>query len=185
MKKIFLLIGIIFLLSMAMQAQDIEKTQSKSKMISLMIKEGSEATIYIDGIKYDSEILELLDQTKIWSFMVMKGEAAQKKYGEEHVLFILTDKYREDESVKKRVKEAVRANGIPVSENEKGMEDAIIVIDGEIVSKSVFKNYSVDNIEKVNILKDEESLKKYNTKVGVIVVTTKAARKEEKKQKKQ
>jgi len=136
------------------------QSRPNDKSLFLKVKDGEPIAIIIDGKKYDSDILDILDQDKIATAAVLNGEFAMKKYNEPNVIVIITRKEKEKMAQQRK-------------KDKPGLEDAIVVIDGEVVSKEVFKNFPVEKIESVNILKDEKSLKKYNTKVGVILVTTK------------
>ena len=76
MKRLLLTFGMISLFIFAGQAQDnkiiIEKKE-KGKNTFVKIKEGVKHHVFIDGIKYDSEILDLIDPEKIESVSIYKG----------------------------------------------------------------------------------------------------------------
>lgn len=185
MKKIFLVIGLVSLFTMASLAQNknisiqkvkdsdsttvFVKSNPNDKNLFLKVKDGEQITVIIDGKKYDSEIIDLLDQDKIASVAVLNGETAMKKYNEPNVILIITKKWKK-EWAQQRI--------------EKGTEDPIVIVDGKQISKEEFKTFPHESVESINVLKDDESKKKYKTEVGVILITTKAAGKEEKKQKK-
>lgn len=178
MRKIVLIICVLGLFTMSSKAQEgkiiIQKvadtcissafvqTEKQDKTLFIKIKEGADVKIIINGKKYDSDVIDILDQDLIASAFIPNKETAMKKYNEPNVVVILTKKEKE-EWAKQRI--------------EKGTKDPIVLIDGKQISAAEFKAYNVDDIESVNVLKDEESLKKYNTKVGVILVTTKKKRK--------
>ena len=180
MRKLFLTLGIIGLLIFSLQAQDANVTLRKvqdqdsttifvqtklnDKSLFLKAKEGANIAIYIDGKKYDSDILDILDQDKIATAAVLNGEFAMEKYNEPNVILIITKKEKEKMGQQRK-------------ENKNGMEEALIFIDGKEVTKEEFnlflKSDDQKGIVNINVLKDEKSLKKYNTKVGVVLVTTK------------
>lgn len=181
MKKISLVIGLVSLFTTASLAQDpnifikqmkdsdsvtlFVQSRPDDKSLFLKVKEGESVAIYIDGKKYDSEILDLLDQDKIAKVSVLNGEFAMKKYNEPNVILIFTKKENQNRAQQKIGKE---------------VEDPIVIVDGKQISKEELKTFPPDRIESINVLKDEESLKKYNTEVGVILVTTKAEKKQKK-----
>lgn len=181
MKKIFLVMGLVGLFAMASLAQNantfihdanisIKKikandsttlfVQSKphDKNLYLKVKEGEPIAIYIDGKRYDSDILDILDQDKIATVAVLNGENAMKKYNEPNVILIITKK-----EMKTMAQQRI----------ENGNEDPIVIIDGKPVSKDELKKLSPNDFKAIKVLKDEDSKKKYNTEVGVIMVTTK------------
>lgn len=185
MKKSFLIIGLVSLFAMAASAQNantfihdanifIKKikdndsttlfVQSKpnDKRLFLKVKDGEPIAIYIEGKRYDSDILDILDQDKISSVAVLNGEFAMKKYKEPNVILIITKKGKEN-----RAQQRI----------ENGVEYPIVIIDGKQVSKEELKKIPKDVILSVNVLKDEKSKKKYKTEVGVIMVTTKKGNK--------
>jgi hypothetical protein len=81
-----------------------------------------------------------------------------KKYNEPNVVMLITKKGKEDRAQQRK---------------EMGSPDPIYIIDGKQASKEQLKELDSNVIESITVLKDEKSLKKYNTKVGVILVTTK------------
>lgn len=174
MRKLFLTLSIICLYVFNSLAQDanitIQKVQNQDsttifvqtkpndKSLFLKVKEGVDIAIYIDGKKYDSDILDILDQSKIATAAILNGEFAMKKYNEPNVILIITKKEKEKMAQQRK---------------EMGSPDPIYIIDGKQASKEQLKELDINIIESVNVLKDEKTLKKYNTKVGVILVTTK------------
>lgn len=174
MKKIILALSILILFPILSFAQKgkvtiqkvkdtisstpVVQTEKYDKDILIKIKEGVEVTIIIDGKKYDSDVIDILDQDKISSAFILTKESALKKYNEPNVVMILTKKEKEKMAQQR---------------NEKGAPDPIYIIDGKTVNRAQFTEYDVNDIESVNVLKDEESKKKYNTEVGVIMITTK------------
>lgn len=180
MRKLFLTLSIICLYVFNSLAQDanitIQKVQNQDsttifvqtkpndKSLFLKVKEGADIAIYIDGKKYDSDILDILDQSKIATAAILNGEFAMKKYNEPNVILIITKKEKEKMSQQRK-------------EDKSGMEEALIFIDGKEVTKEEFnlflKSDDQKGIVNINVLKDEKTLKKYNTKVGVILITTK------------
>ena len=180
MRKLFLIISAICLYTINSIAQDanftIQKVQESDsttifvqtkpneKSVFLKVKKGADIAIYIDGKKYDSDILDILDQDKIATAAVLNGEFAMKKYNEPNVILIITKKEKDKMAQRRK-------------EDKNGFGDALIFIDGKKVTKEelnvFFKTHKQEGIVSINVLKDEKSLKKYNTKVGVILVTTK------------
>lgn len=183
MRKLFLTLGIVSLLTFSIQAQEktnevVKTKESKSAFVE--IKDGAKPDVYIDGKKYDSEILDLIDPDKIKSISVYKGESAMEKFQTENVIEIITKK---NESRKKKADtkkdnmnitvKSDRINIISYGKANDNEKHPVIIIDGKLKNKEEMKELSPDDIEQIEVLKDEKTLKKYNTKVGVILITTK------------
>ena len=64
----------------------------KEDRLDIKIHEDSKADVYIDGKKYDSAILNLLDSDKIATIDVLKGEKAIAKYNAPNGVIIVTSK---------------------------------------------------------------------------------------------
>ncbi|MCK5538316.1 MAG: hypothetical protein KAI79_15930, partial [Bacteroidales bacterium] len=82
MKKL-LFICFLIGITISIQAQVVKvesKNDEKKEVLTVKVKDGKQPDVYIDGKKYDSEILELLDQNKIESISVIKEEQAIKEY---------------------------------------------------------------------------------------------------------
>lgn len=169
MKKILLLCFLIGI-TVILQAQVVKvesKNDNKKEKIIIKVKEGKQPDVYIDGKKYDPEILEILDQDKIESISVIKEEKALKEYNAPNgVILIKTKK----EEFKYTLKDDVEINGT----NPK------ILIDGEISNQNSLEKISPDDIHSINVVKGEKAIKEYNAPNGVILVTTKKKHKEKK-----
>lgn len=171
MRKLFLTLGIVSLLTFSIQAQEktnevVKTKESKSAFVE--IKDGAKPDVYIDGKKYDSEILDLIDPDKIKSISVYKGESAMEKFQTENVIEIITKKDNMNITVK-----SDRINIISYGKANDNEKHPVIIIDGKLKDKEEMKELSPDDIKQIEVLKDEKTLKKYNTKVGVILITTK------------
>lgn len=169
MKKILFtcfLIGITIII----QAQVVKvesKSDEKKEGLIVKIKDGKQPDVYIDGKKYDSEILELLDQDKIESISVIKEEQAIKEYNAPNgVILIKTIK----EESKITLKGDVRIGG----------GDPKFIIDGEVSDQKTLKKISPDDIHSISVVKDEKAVKEYNAPNGAVIVTTKKKYKEKK-----
>jgi len=155
MKNILIIACIIFLSSSHILAQD---------KLQLVLKEGAKPDVYIDGKKYDHTIIELLDQSKIASVNIIKGEQAMKEYKASNgVVFIET--------------KTVTQQIAPVNENEISIADSekypVVIIDGNLSNKETLLKMSALDIESVEIFKDEKAIGQYKAPNGVIIVTTK------------
>ncbi len=191
MKKKLLTLGFLSLLILGIHAQEntgFLKITEKGKNAFVKLKDGVNPDVYIDGKKYDSSILDLLDTEKIDAITVYKGKPAIEKFKVENVIVITTKKKKaEEEEHSNNENITVKSDRIYVASDVqiKGNEEyPVIVIDGAISNKEDLRIISPDDIEAIQILKDEESKKKYNTETGVILVTTKTAKKEAESQKK-
>ncbi|WP_341224836.1 hypothetical protein [uncultured Arcticibacterium sp.] len=140
--------------------------------LKVEVKDGPKPDIYIDGKKYDHDILDLLDQNKIESVNVVKGKKALDEYNAPNgVIFIKTKNTNPDHEVKIRVKDS---KDVKLSFDK---ADPMIIIDGKKVDKATLKKVDPDNIASIDVLKDKAASDKYNAPNGVIIVKTKSGNK--------
>ena len=158
-------------------------TDNKLNEVKVSIKDGTYTVVYIDGVKYDPDILELLDQDKIESVEILKGDTAKKKYGAQAV-FIVSSKMK---SEKKDIyvtgfKDGEGENQIRIRQNgEKKSEfkfhgpdnsgKPLVYVDGVLQDEEALKKISPEKIKSISVLKGEKAKKKYNTSSGAILVT--------------
>lgn len=169
MKKILLtcfLIGIT-VISQAQVVKVESKNDEKKEGLIVKVKDGKQPDVYIDGKKYDSEILELIDQDKIESISVIKGEQAIKEYNAPNGVILIKTK-------KEKSKITIRGDEKTVAGNPK------FIIDGVESDQETLKKISPDEIHSINVVKDEKALKEYNAPNGAIIITTKKKYKEKK-----
>lgn len=159
---------IICLSASVILAQDTKvKTDKKQKdELHIKVKESQNPDIYIDGKKYDYAILELLDQSKIESVNVLKGESAIKEYNAPNgVILVKTKKGNESIDFSDGVKFRTEK---PDSENP-----PMVIIDGKVSNKEALEKLSPESIATINVVKGEKAIKDYNAPNGVIIVKTK------------
>lgn len=169
MKNILMVTCIICLSASVMQAQDTKvKTDKKQKQdeLHIKVKEAQNPDIYIDGKKYDYTILELLDQSKIESVNVLKGESAIKEYNAPNGVIILKTK-KGNESID-------FSDGIKLkTEKDDNEKPPMVIIDGKVSNKEALEKLSPEGIEKIDVVKGEKAIKDYNAPNGVIIIKTK------------
>lgn len=93
MKKILnalLLITCTVVVSHAQEKGD-SKESSKSE-IKIKVNKEAEPDVFIDGIKYNAAIVDLLDPDKILSVDVFKDEMAIEKYNAPNGVIVITTK---------------------------------------------------------------------------------------------
>ena len=150
-----LLIAVIFCLSSApVFAQDNLKVKIKDP----------KPDIYIDGKKYDHDILEFLDQNKIESVNVIKDEKALKKYNAPNGVILITTK-KASEQISNDIEKEVFT-----TEDNK---NPIFIIDGKVSTKETLSKLSPDDIEKIEVVKGQKAIDDYAAPNGVIIVKTK------------
>ena len=180
MRKTGIIICLIAITTISGMAQEVinkaDKTK-KGKSTFVEIKEDSKPLIIIDGKRYDTSILDIIDKDKIESVTVYKGETARELHDTTSVIMISmktslkitieeSDDEKEDNStIKNRNRVKVDISSDP--------DSPLIIIDGVVVSKEDLDNISPDNIESIEVLKDEKSMKKYKTENGIIRIKTK------------
>lgn len=169
MKHILYIIAILLLSSNLISAQKTEENKAK---IKLELNDDAKPDVYIDGKKYDYNILNLLDQDKIESLNIYKNEEAILKYNAPNGVILILSKKEESGAVATfdgDVKFKIKGSG-----KRSSKDSPIIIIDGEVVKKSRLKKLDPDSILKIEVFKGEEAIKKYDAPNGAIVVTTKS-----------
>ena len=144
----------IVLLSMAFTQIHAQDTSQSDTSLKVKLKEAKGLVVYIDGKKYDPDIIELLDTDKIESVSVLKGEEAEKKYGASEGVIIITSK---------RITSKIEiSNGEP-----------LIIVDGKVSSREAIRELDPDQIESIEVVKGEQAIEKYNAPNGVILIKIK------------
>lgn len=164
MKKIvFATIMLLCSLS-TVQAQKKEEKKTNKENLLVKLQKGVKPVIYVDGQIFDFP-MELIDQSKIASVMVVKKQEALKKYNAPNGVILI------------QTKEAASINfsDIKLKEDQKvgGKNGPKVIIDGKVSDKKTLDALTPNKIEKMEIFKGEKAIKKYNAPNGVIVITTK------------
>lgn len=170
MKYLILVTCALFLSIFTIQAQesqDLKENKSKQEKLRIELKDGVKPEVYVDGVKFNFPI-DLLDVDKIESVNVLKDDRAIKEYNAKNGVVLITTK----------------KNAIPSESSETMIKDVeapqttpVIIINGKKTEQKSLKKLDPDDIESIKVLKDEAALKKYNTTIGVILVTTKKGNK--------
>ncbi|QXP69036.1 hypothetical protein H0I29_10310 [Polaribacter sp. R2A056_3_33] len=163
MKKV-LFIAIIMLLSSKIITAQEEKKEGKEN-IYVKLKEGAKPTIYIDGKVFDFP-MDLIDQNKIASVFVVKGEQALKKYNAPNGVIL----------IKTKELEATGISNLKIEKNKNTITDKnapMVIVDGKVTDRKTLDTISPNTIKKMEVLKGEKAIEKYNSPNGVIIITTK------------
>ena len=167
MKNLILTVCALLISISLMQAQEFKiekKDNQKKEKLHVKAKEGAKPDIYVDGKKFDFS-MDLIDTDMIASVVVIKGDKAIKKYNAPNgVILVTTNKKHELDKTSGKT-------------NFKGTTP-VIIIDGKVSNKETLDKLSPDDIEKIEVFKDEKAIKKYNAANGAIVITTKKGKKE-------
>ena len=166
MKKIILIAYVMFLSISLIQAQ--ESKSSKKENLHIELKDGVKPDIYVDGKKFDFP-MDLLDINKIESINVLKGDKALKEYNTKNGVIIIVTKKNRVEIDKSKIK----VTGYATKEGKAPM----VIIDGKKSNQEVLKKLTPDDIKSIEVLKNEQAIKKYNASSGIIIVTTKKGEK--------
>lgn len=183
MKKLILTSLILCLITNIIHAQETEesvKVVKKDNGVVVSIKDTKDATIYIDGKKYDNEILRIIDVDKIESIQVFKGEEAVNAYGVDKVVLITTKKQNktiEDKTVENKGRVKITSRDLNLDGDDK-TKYPVIIIDGKTSNQHILKELSPDDIHSISVVKGEKAVKEYNAPNGVVIVTTKKKKKD-------
>ncbi|WP_422106539.1 hypothetical protein [Winogradskyella sp.] len=156
MKKIaFALTLIALVISFSIFAQ-----KNNTTTLRVEVKEDKKPLIYVNGKKFDFS-MDILDQSKIESVNVLKGDEAKALYNTSNGVILITTKANNKMSFS--VKE----------EKNKNLKKPVVIIDGKISDRGELDKLEGEQIEKMEVLKGEKAIEKYNAPNGVIVITTK------------
>lgn len=168
MKNLLLTVCAVFLSILIIQAQETEVKKSKNQKqekLLVKVKDDAKPDIYVDGKIFDFP-MELLDADKIESVSVIKDEQAIKEYSAPNgVVLVTTKKKIESDNLGMKL----RTNG--------GEKYPMIIIDGEVSGKEALEKLSPDDVNQIEVVKDERAMEKYNAPNGVVIVTTQKGKK--------
>ncbi len=166
MKNLILTACAVLLSISLIQAQDKIIENQANDFLHVKLKDQAKLDIYVDGKKFDFS-MELLDKNRIESIEILKGEKAIKEYNAKNGVVLVTTKKSGNKTVNfsfKEVKDEI--DKIPM-----------VIIDGEASDQETLNKLSPNDIESIEVIKDEQAMKKYNTANGVVIVKTKKGKK--------
>ncbi len=140
--------------------EDVEITVIKKDddtNVQLFENDKASPLVLLDGKEMRKEQMEAIDPDSIGFVTILKDENATKKYGakgKDGVILITTKK------------ENVLTNDV---------NPPLYILDGKEITKEQMSAFDPNNIDAVNVLKDEKATKKYGKKGknGVIIITLK------------
>ncbi|MCL7764053.1 hypothetical protein MPF19_11540 [Polaribacter sp. Z014] len=163
MKKILFIAAVMLFSTTIVNAQE-EKKDEKEK-IYIKLKDGAKPTIYVNDKLFDFP-MELIDQNKIASVNVIKGEKAKQKYNASNGVVLIKTKELETTSIP-MPKVAKKDTEIG------GKNGPMVIVDGKVTDKAMLDTISPNTIDKMEVLKGEKAIQQYNAPNGVIIITTK------------
>ena len=110
--------------------------------------------------------MELIDKDKIESINVIKGEKAIAEYNAKNGVVLVTTK-KDLDGYKVKIKSKGKKEKAP-----------LIIVDGEKSDRKALKKLAPDDIESIEVVKDEQAMKKYKAPNGVVIVKTKKGKKD-------
>ena len=176
MRNLIFIISIICLFISIGNAQNIKDESGgkpdKRENLSFVLKDSLKPDVYIDGKKYDADIVNLLDQSLISSIDVVKGKKALEEYDAPNgVVIIQTKKNAGKPDFKIDSKSG--DSEIKIEHDSDPTVTPLIMIDGKISDHEMLSKFSPDDIESIEVVKGEAAEKKYKAKHGVVIVKTK------------
>jgi len=158
----------------ALSAQDtteVKKNFEKQEKLQVKVKQDANPDVYIDGEKYNSKILNLIDPKKIESINVLKGEQAIEKYNAPNGVILITTKLNAKADTTSEKKVTIRGYGSTVK------KDPMVIIDGNTSTHDALSKLNPDKIKSITVLKEQAAIETYNAPEGVIIVETKKRKK--------
>ena len=134
--------------------------------LNVGIKDSLKPDIVIDGVKYDYNVLNIIDQKKISSMTALKGEAAIKEYNAPNGAILITSKAAAEKSGNPG---AIRIRATNGSKDKQPK----VVINGKIATQEELSKISPDMVQSIEIMDGEAASKVYKGVSSAIVVTTK------------
>ncbi|MEM6894488.1 MAG: hypothetical protein AAF554_12415 [Bacteroidota bacterium] len=168
MKKISFTLCVTLLAISLLQGQESKEKEAqdaKPEKLHVALKEGANPDIYVDGKKFDFP-MGLIDKDKIESINVLKGDKALQEYNAKNGVVLITTKKNLD--------------GYKVKIKSKGNKEKapLIIVNGEKSDRKALKKLAPDDIESIEVVKDEQAMKKYKAPNGVVIVKTKKGKKD-------
>ena len=163
MKKIVFAVIMILCSLSAIQAQKKEEKKGDKENLLVKLQEGAKPKIIVDGKVFDFP-MELIDQTKVTSMMVVKKQEALKKYNAPDGVILIRTKFSESTDL---------SNKVSGDKKIGGKNGPKVIIDGKISNQKAVEKLTPNLIEKMEVIKGEKALKKYNAPNGAIIITTK------------
>ncbi|KGL61823.1 hypothetical protein [Polaribacter sp. Hel1_85] len=163
MNKILLIAFTMLFSTTIINAQKVKKETNEK--IHIELKDGAKPLIYVDGEIFNFP-MELIDQSKIASVNVLKGEQAIKKYNAPNGVILIKTK---DLDITSNSKIKIKAKN-KVFDDKKA---PLIIVDGKVTDRKMLDKISPDKIDKMEVLKGDKAIKKYDAPNGVIIITTK------------
>lgn len=132
--------------------------------LKVKLKETLKPDIYIDGKKYDYEIFDLLDQSKIESMNVIKGEQAKKEYNAPNGVIVIKSIKAPQQTI------TVKAKSGEVIDVDK---QPLYIINGKISDSETLAKLSPEDIESIEVFKGQKAIEEYNAPNGAVIIKTK------------
>jgi len=187
MKKL-LFTTLVLLISITFtQAQNKEEKTEKEVNLKLEVKDGANPDVYVDGKKFDFP-LHLLDPNKIATMSVIKGQEAIDVYNAPNGVILITTKEPTADgtstfTIKNNDAKDTNTEKTEIRIRDKDAKNPMIIIDGKKSSKVELKKLKAEQIDVIEVVKDEKAKEEYNSDSGVIIIKTKKAVKTEKEAK--
>ncbi|UMB60439.1 hypothetical protein MHL31_15325 [Lutibacter sp. A80] len=139
---------------------------------SSIINEKEKPLVFVNGKETSYENIEKISPENIKSISVLKDDSAIKKYGEKAKKGVIEITTKENYSVTINVDEKeISTNLNRITDDNK----PLVLVNGKEISTEEMKNLDPDTIKSMNVIKNQNTIKKYGEKGknGVIEITLK------------
>jgi len=149
--------------TMAQQTTTTESKQKKANGLFVKVKDQAQPDVYIDGKKYDADIIDLLDPNKIKSINIVKDETAIEKYNAPNGVILIESK------------KTIANKPVVETKNQESWKKSQpkIIINDKPSTQERLEGLSPDSIVSIKVIKDAKGKEKYNAPNGVIMIITK------------
>ncbi|WCO02462.1 M56 family metallopeptidase [Psychroserpens ponticola] len=148
------------------------------KNSNVFISESEDPIFFINGKQVEKSLFEDVDSDDIKSVFILKGENAIEKYGAEGKNGVIVMTKKGTKNLLSEDKDNIIFNSKNVFKYETDREEPIYILNGKLIDKNHISEISPNDIDKVEVLKDESAIKLYGkeAKNGVIIINTKIGR---------
>lgn len=166
-----LIVGLIVVFGVSITVSSVSAKEKEQVSVRVKSSDKEKPDLYIDGKKYDHDILRLLDKDLIESIEVIKDKAAEEQYGSKNDVILIKSK-SESSSIEVT---ASGSKGVKIrrSGSEKS-SSPVVMIDGKKSTQAALESLDPDTIESINVFKGESALAIDSTAVdGLIQISLK------------
>lgn len=173
-----------FIVAFTLGIAHVTIAQQEEEKLNIVIKESAKPDVYINGVKYPTEVINIIDNDKIKSVSVLKDAKAMEEYDAPNGVILITTKENANEKSELRVIGYSDSNKSSFTDEDREnikirlegrdkSKNPLIIVDGKVIDKGL-DTLDPNEIQSISVLKGESaSAKGYDAPNGVIIITLK------------